>query len=344
MNINIPSFHIIESISNDFNNKKCSSYVQASPYPLVKVTNFLEQNFFQNVVNCANKIPLTIKKSDLYHFEQSKDLTNLLSCDSNKDFHFLSLLCKELYSEYFIEGFLQPILRKSLSKDKIDMSVQKYKPGHFLLCHDDRLDSRSVALMIYLNVDSWRPDYGGMLLRIQSDTRSLPCFSEDYVNKYDTISKNLTLPEKNSAAFFSVNATSYHLVTPLTPISPNRLSITCWFHSSPESIYFISPISFTNFANVNANYMYASIDAFQADKLFIHDHSYTTPYLISFSSPFHFHKPLKCDALIYVLASTIAKFKKGQYLRISCFGIPLDPFNENERLRLIYIPLFKNNE
>jgi Rps23 Pro-64 3,4-dihydroxylase Tpa1-like proline 4-hydroxylase len=70
----------------------------------------------------------------------------------------------------------------------------------YLLCHDDRVDDRSVAFIYYLNYD-WLPEWGG----------TLDVYSVDDMNCATEIVQNIN-PEFNSLIFFPVEKYTYHQV------------------------------------------------------------------------------------------------------------------------------------
>lgn len=70
----------------------------------------------------------------------------------------------------------------------------------FLLCHDDELESRRIAFILYLSKD-WKREYGG----------NLDLFSATKDVHPDKVVKSL-VPEFNKFAFFEVDAKSFHQV------------------------------------------------------------------------------------------------------------------------------------
>ena len=108
--------------------------------------------------------------------------------------------------------------------------------GHFLLCHDDRLDGRRIAMMIYLtpsDIPSWKHEWGGLLERLDTDALGRPTHD----------ASTSSLPSSNMAAFFEVTPYSYHQVTLMQQGAPERLSITCWFHDSGDAITSVLPFA-----------------------------------------------------------------------------------------------------
>jgi len=68
----------------------------------------------------------------------------------------------------------------------------------YLLCHDDRVDNRSVAFVYYLNYD-WLNEWGG----------TLDIFSVDQNYNTQGIEQSIN-PEFNTMIFFPVGKNTYH--------------------------------------------------------------------------------------------------------------------------------------
>lgn len=91
----------------------------------------------------------------------------------------------------------------------------RYRAGHFLMPHNDRVgnEDRAFAYVFNLSQD-WRADWGGLLQFIDPEAQQ---------QILDTF-----LPRWNSLSLFRVP--QMHLVTPVTPWAKSpRYSITGWF-------------------------------------------------------------------------------------------------------------------
>jgi Rps23 Pro-64 3,4-dihydroxylase Tpa1-like proline 4-hydroxylase len=99
--------------------------------------------------------------NDLYRFKQSRDLKHL-----NRLTH-----CQAL-RQCLLEQML-PILANcsdiELFDDQIDLTVSKYERNDVLLCHDDMLEERRIAFILYLVPDEWSEQDGGELLLFSRD-------------------------------------------------------------------------------------------------------------------------------------------------------------------------------
>lgn len=71
-----------------------------------------------------------------------------------------------------------------------------------LLCHDDELDGRRIAYILYLIDEDWEASDGG----------NLDLFDVDRNGQPDRVVTSV-VPHWNSLAFFAVTPTSFHQVT-----------------------------------------------------------------------------------------------------------------------------------
>ncbi|XP_022180958.1 prolyl 3-hydroxylase OGFOD1 isoform X2 [Myzus persicae] len=157
-------------------------------------------------------LTMTFKKKscDLYSFSQSPDFIRSTKLKKPKEVEqFLVLLetLKQNIATYLGKTF----------NDTISASCSKYDRGDYLLCHDDRVDDRSVAFIYYLNYD-WLPEWGG----------TLDIYSVDDTNSATEIVENIN-PDFNTMIFFPVEKYTYHQVAENVSTFA-RISINGWFH------------------------------------------------------------------------------------------------------------------
>uniref|UniRef100_A0A8C2EJK2 2-oxoglutarate and iron-dependent oxygenase domain containing 1 n=1 Tax=Cyprinus carpio TaxID=7962 RepID=A0A8C2EJK2_CYPCA len=100
-----------------------------------------------------------------------------------------------------------------------------------LLCHDDELEGRRVAFILYL-VPPWEVKDGGTLDLFSTDEHCQPV----------SVVKSL-LPCWNSLVFFEVSPVSFHQVAEVLSEEKCRLSLSGWFHgpSLPRPSRYIEP-------------------------------------------------------------------------------------------------------
>ena len=86
-----------------------------------------------------------------------------------------------------------------LTKD-VAISAAIYESADRLLCHDDELEGRRIAFILYLVAEDWNEEDAGHLDLFNVDPETIqPC----------SIGKSL-LPKWNTFNFFEVSEKSYH--------------------------------------------------------------------------------------------------------------------------------------
>uniref|UniRef100_A0A7M4E305 Prolyl 3-hydroxylase OGFOD1 n=1 Tax=Crocodylus porosus TaxID=8502 RepID=A0A7M4E305_CROPO len=103
----------------------------------------------------------------------------------------------------------------------IDLSCAKYEYTDVLLCHDDELEGRRIAFILYL-VPPWEKSDGGTLDLYSADEHVQPL----------QVVKSL-VPSWNSLVFFEVSPVSFHQVSEVLSKEKCRLSVSGWFHGPP---------------------------------------------------------------------------------------------------------------
>ena len=91
-----------------------------------------------------------------------------------------------------------------------------------LLCHDDELEGRRIAFIMYF-VKDWTEADGGTLDLFRLNENGQPT----------EVMKQI-VPETNALAFFEVTEKSYHQVAEILTKDKSRLSIGGWFHGKLE--------------------------------------------------------------------------------------------------------------
>ncbi|XP_064626041.1 prolyl 3-hydroxylase OGFOD1-like [Lineus longissimus] len=151
------------------------------------------------------------KNNDLYKFQQTDDLRKISS-------PHVRALRKFLYSDFL--AWLREVTGIQFS-EKVDMTCSKYDYTDTLLCHDDELEGRRIAFILYL-VPPWKDGDGGALEIFNTDENRLP---KDVIRSI--------FPKWNSFAFFEVNPVSFHQVAEVLTEDKTRLSVNGWFHGPP---------------------------------------------------------------------------------------------------------------
>uniref|UniRef100_UPI00358FD91D prolyl 3-hydroxylase OGFOD1 isoform X2 n=1 Tax=Myxine glutinosa TaxID=7769 RepID=UPI00358FD91D len=184
--------------------------VDCHPFHHCVISNFLEAegDFFENLQNELLSLPFRHKSNDLYKFQQSDDLGKIQEpC--------ISALRQILYEDF--RFWLSDVFGVTL-ETTVDMFCSKYEHTDVLLCHDDELEGRRVAYILYM-VPPWTREDGGQLQLFNVDA---------HLNPTD-IAKSL-VPTMNTLIFFEVSPVSYHQVAEVLSQNKCRLSVGGWFH------------------------------------------------------------------------------------------------------------------
>lgn len=194
------------------------------PFLHCVIPNFIRsQDFLDSLQKELLNLDFHEKYNDLYKFQQSDDLKK------RKEPH-ISALRKLMFEDF--RAWLSDVSQIDL-EPTIDMSCAKYEFTDALLCHDDELEGRRIAFILYL-VPSWDRSFGGTLDLYDTDEHFQP----------KQIVKSL-IPSWNKLIFFEVSPVSFHQVSEVLSEEKSRLSISGWFHGASLTrppIYFEPPI------------------------------------------------------------------------------------------------------
>lgn len=180
------------------------SFSKAKPFPHVLIKNVLQAEKFVALKNAVSKEKFMEKECDLFHFLQ----TDELKFSKNK-------VIQEWYELFGSKEFVSLIAQCSnvtLAPKVMDTFAAVYAPTHFLLCHDDRLQKRKVAFILYLE-----PSTQGGALELFTKKNGHPARPVKKV-----------MPLENSLMIFEVSGSSFHAVEEVR--KGNRMSIGGWFH------------------------------------------------------------------------------------------------------------------
>ncbi|GCB61615.1 hypothetical protein scyTo_0012949 [Scyliorhinus torazame] len=160
-------------------------------------------------------------------------LTTMLYCVPSNAFNEQTVhnTRKVLFEDF--RTWLSDILGIKL-ESTVDLSCAKYEYTDVLLCHDDELEGRRIAFILYL-VPEWGAGDGG----------TLDLYDADEHNQPQQIAKSLT-PSWNTLVFFEVSPVSHHQVSEILSEEKCRLSVSGWFHGPslarpPRYIESLSP-------------------------------------------------------------------------------------------------------
>ncbi|VDN09192.1 unnamed protein product [Dibothriocephalus latus] len=178
----------------------------------------------------ARKLPLHRRQNDLFSLNQSDDLKSLTQKGHETRTAKFPLLCQ--LREFFATEFLtwmKDVTGAELDEHEVDSSVSRYEPNDYLLCHDDELERRRIAFVIYLVPEDWDSTTdGGCLDLIDSGPAPNKCDQADLKSKpgdYHPWRPVISLPPaRNCLVFFEVA----EIIG-----SRDRLSVHGWLKSAP---------------------------------------------------------------------------------------------------------------
>ncbi|XP_041640985.1 prolyl 3-hydroxylase OGFOD1 [Cheilinus undulatus] len=179
------------------------------PFPHCIIRNFLRSEIFlENLQRELLGLNFHEKSNDLYKFKQSDDLKK------RTEPHIAGLRAA-LFGPF--RSWLEEVLGVEL-EPTVDISCAKYEHTDVLLCHDDELEGRRVAFILYV-VPPWQSSDGGTLDLYTTDSNFQP----------QSIFKSL-VPSLNTLVLFEVSPVSFHQVSEVLSQDKCRLSLSGWFH------------------------------------------------------------------------------------------------------------------
>uniref|UniRef100_A0AAQ4QW95 Prolyl 3-hydroxylase OGFOD1 n=1 Tax=Gasterosteus aculeatus aculeatus TaxID=481459 RepID=A0AAQ4QW95_GASAC len=182
------------------------------PFPHCIIKNFLaSESFVESLQRELMDLNFHEKSNDLYKFKQSDDL-------KKRTEPHISGLRAALFGRF--RSWLGEVLQVEL-EPIVDISCAKYEYTDVLLCHDDELEGRRVAFILYL-VPPWQSSDGGTLDLYTTDSNFQP----------QSIVKSL-VPSLNTLILFEVSPVSFHQVSEVLTQDKCRLSLSGWFHGPP---------------------------------------------------------------------------------------------------------------
>ncbi|XP_069594771.1 prolyl 3-hydroxylase OGFOD1 [Ranitomeya imitator] len=185
--------------------------VDSVPFQHCIIHSFIENStFLDGLKEELLDLMFHEKSNDLYKFQQSEDLK------SRKEPH-ISALRDVLFVDF--RQWLSEVTGVKL-ETTVDISCAQYNYTDTLLCHDDELEGRRFAFILYL-APEWSEADGGTLDLYSTDDRTQP----------GSIVKSL-VPSCNTLVFFEVSPVSFHQVSEVLSEDKCRLSVSGWFHGS----------------------------------------------------------------------------------------------------------------
>jgi len=194
-------------LNSDKIKKIRSSFSNSKPFEHAELADLFNEAKLRKILADLEKEPFIRKESDLFKFEQTEDLE---SSKVNSLKEFRDFLCSE---EFIL--FLRELFGIKLKTGKINLTGTRYSDTDFLLPHDDRLEGRKLAYMIYLT-DLNKKDGGSLSLL-------------DSKNSIPTSSAKRIMPNFNKFIAFKVSEKSFHEIEEVIS-NKKRIALSGWFY------------------------------------------------------------------------------------------------------------------
>lgn len=170
--------------------------------------------------------------NDLMQLEESvcdlQSTTRKVSYSENTE--CIKQFCKEMMADF--KPWLERVTGIKLN-DTFSARTSRYTDTDFLLCHNDKVDDRCIAFILYLSED-WKNEYGGKLDLFESrlETHQYVPGSCTGTKAYVPVDvQKSILPKFNSLVFFEVTNHSFHAVSEILK-DVSRFSVNGWFHGT----------------------------------------------------------------------------------------------------------------
>lgn len=185
------------------------SFADAKPFRHLVLPFFLHEPKAMDVLAHLGEEEFIPKESDLFKIKQTADLA------STRD-RFLANVRTFLCSESFV-SYMEQLTGLALRPGIVDLHGSLYEDTDFLLCHDDQLDDRKIAFLLYLS-DFEEGDGGSLNLFAVNDADALP----------SSVVKKI-IPRFNTLAFFEVSPISFHEVEEVV-VDKQRIALGGWLY------------------------------------------------------------------------------------------------------------------
>jgi prolyl 3-hydroxylase /prolyl 3,4-dihydroxylase len=183
-------------------------FSEARPFKHVFLDNFLKEERAKKLANALKKGEFEKKEADLFQFSQTINLT----FSENKiiaDF-------REFVEDEEFSDFMRKLTGIPVKPGAIDLSGTLYEDTDYLLCHDDRVEDRKIAYILYLCEDFSTKD-GGSFNLIGNNWK-----------KPADVAKRIS-PKFNRLMLFEVSDISFHEVEEVIG-KKKRYAIGGWLH------------------------------------------------------------------------------------------------------------------
>lgn len=180
----------------------------AKPFEHICIFPFLKEEKIKELQKALEKEEFYLEDNDLYQFLRTIDFKQLNNPVIQEFRNFI-------FSKEFT-SFMSTLTSESLSQHTGSLHSLLLTQGHYLLPHDDRVENRSIAFILYL-CEKFNTKDGGSLDLFNSEN-NLPT----------NVSKSL-YPKFNQFICFKVSPKSFHQISEVET-SKQRLSISGWLY------------------------------------------------------------------------------------------------------------------
>ena len=181
-------------------------FIEAKPFPNLSIKNFLKDH--KLLFEAIKKEQFYKKDSDLFSFSQ----TNNMFYSKNQAIQS----AVKLFSSQTFSSLVNAVSGIKLKAGALDMFGSLYEKTGYLLCHDDRVEDRKIAFILYLSETFVKKDGGALAL-----------YSNKGKHPYQKISSYS--PIENSLFIFQVSNISWHEVEEVIS-NKKRYAIGGWLH------------------------------------------------------------------------------------------------------------------
>jgi prolyl 3-hydroxylase /prolyl 3,4-dihydroxylase len=188
-------------------NKLKTDFKENKPFEHLEIKHFLKEDKINELIEALANEEFIQKESDLFKLKQTNDLKS----SSNKT---IEAFRSFLISEPFIT-FMEHLTDLKIKPNTVDLAGTLYEYTDYLLCHDDQLEGRSIAFLLYLTDLEERE--GGTLSLLESNFETPT-----------KVTRRIT-PKTNTFAFFKVTNRSFHEVEEVI-VKKQRVAFGGWFH------------------------------------------------------------------------------------------------------------------
>ncbi|MBI5391326.1 2OG-Fe(II) oxygenase [Candidatus Woesearchaeota archaeon] len=204
---NLSSWISPSYLSSTTQKKLAKDFSHAKPFPYLVLPDFLLEEKLTPIRSALLKESFVKKESDLFKLSQTQDIIGTKQQP-------LKLFRSFLLSKPFL-SYMTSLTSFSFSSKAIDLHGSLYQDTDFLLWHDDQLEGRKIAFLLYLS-DLKNGD-GGTLNLLNSKS-----------GKPTNIATRI-IPQSNTFAFFEVSSLSFHEVEEVV-VKTDRLALGGWLH------------------------------------------------------------------------------------------------------------------